>query len=233
MSPEELATIHPRLFHVTAPEAVGPIRRRGLLPTSDLLASFGINGDRRRTIERARRSVGVIIEHETHGIATITDNAPLSTAKLTACLDDGLTPEDWMLMLNRRAFFWPSEKALAGLLGARLNRRRTRAVLVIDTLRLARRHADRMELSAINSGATLHRPARRGLATFTPLGAHPYQDWRRLRGGRDIVKEVTVVGPVTDIDDCVLEVRTVDAALLNAGPAVTSTSPASGSGLSS
>ena len=188
MSPEDLSAIHPRLFHITDPDAIEGVRRHGLLPKSELLTLFDVEGERRRIVERHRRATGVTLQHEEHGAATLTDNVPLSTGKLATCLDDGLSPEDWMMMLNRRVFFWPSEKAMHALLGARLNRRRRRAVLVIDTLRLARRHADRMELSAINSGATLHRPARRGLATFTPLGAHPYQDWRRLRGRRDIVK---------------------------------------------
>ena len=211
MSPEDLAGLHPLLFHITDPGAVAGIRRHGLLPASGLLTHFGLEGERRRSVERHRRATAVTLEHKVHGMATLTENAPLSTGKLAACLDDGLTPEDWMMMLNRRVFFWPSEKAMQALLGARLNRRRDRAVLVIDALQLAQRHADRMELPAINYSATLRRPARRGMGTFTALGAHRYHDWRRLHGGLDVVKEVTVVGPVTDNDDCILEARTVEA----------------------
>ncbi len=207
MTPEDLAARHPRLYHVTDPAAVDGIRQHGLLPTSDLLTRFGLTGDARRAIECQPRTTGVVLTHPVYGQVTITDNSPLSMAALAACLDDGLSPEQWLLQLNRRVFFWADEEGLARLLGARLNRGRDRAVLVLDTLSLARRHAERVELSAINSGATIRRPARRGLATFTPLGVCSFDAWRRLRGRIDRVREVTVVGGVADVARHIVEVR--------------------------
>jgi len=166
LSPEDLAAKHPRLYHLTAPDALSGILRHGLLPTSALLTLFEVpNADRHR-IERRRRPASVPLSHPVHGAAVITDNLPLTEAALEACLDDGLTPEDWLAILNSRAFFWPDEESLARLLGARLNRGRERLVLVLDTLSLARRHQQRMELAAINTGSTIRRPARRGLSTF-------------------------------------------------------------------
>lgn len=199
MSPEDLAAVHPRLYHVADPAALPGILRHGLLPTSGLLSLFEVSNAERHAIERRRRPASVRLTHPTHGEAVITDNMPLSEAALETCLDDGLAPGDWLLLLNSRVFFWPDEAGLARLLGARLNRGRDRLVLVLDTLGLARRHGRRMELSAINTGSTIRRPARRGLSTFTPLGLHDYEAWRRLRGGRDRVREVTVVGGVADI----------------------------------
>lgn len=213
MTPEDLALRHPRLYHLTAPEAVDGILRHGLLPTSTLLTRFEIIGDARRALERARRPVGVTLTHPVHGRVTITDNLPLSEAALAGCLDDGLSPEQWLLLLNGRVFFWADEAGLARLLGARLNRGRDRAVLVLDTLGVVRQCAERVELSAINSGATIRRPARRGLSTFTPLGVHSFEAWRRLRGGRDTVREVTVVGGVPDVKSHLEKVRLVKAQL--------------------
>ena len=205
MSPEDLAARHPRLYHLTEPDALPGILRHGLLPTHQLLTLFEVADADRRAIERQRRPASVRLTHPVHGRATITDNAPLSTAALATCLDDGLLPEDWLHILNERVFFWPDEAGLAALLGARLNRSPERAVLVLATMSVARRTQGRMELSAINSGATIRRPARRGLSTFTPLERHSFEAWRRLRGGRDSVREVTVVGGVTDIVDHLIE----------------------------
>lgn len=210
MTPEDLAARHPRLYHVADPGALPGILRHGLLPTSDLLRLFGVAGAERFALERRRRPASVRLSHPEHGEAVITDNLPLSEAALEACLDDGLAPADWLAILNGRVFFWPDEDGLARLLGARLNRGRPRLVLVLDTLGLARRHHGRIELSAINTGSTIRRPARRGLSTFTPLRLHDYEGWRRLRGGLDRIREVTVVGGVGDVGDHLVEHRIVE-----------------------
>lgn len=209
LSPEDLAAKHPRLYHVTDPDARPGILRHGLLPTSGLLSLFEVPAADRPAIERRRRPAGVTLTHRVHGSAVITDNLPLSEAALASCLDDGLAPGDWLAMLNERVFFWPDQESLGRLLSARLNRRRDRLVLVLDTLSLARRHGRRMELSAINTGSTIRKTARRGLATFVPLGLHSYGAWRRLRGGLDRIREVTVVGGVDDVADHLIEHRRV------------------------
>jgi uncharacterized protein DUF7002 len=209
LTPEDLAARHPRLYHVADPAALPGILRHGLLPTSALLSLFEVPEADRPAIERRRRPAGVALSHPVHGRAVITDNLPLSEAALEACLDDGLAPADWLGILNGRVFFWPDEESLGRLLGARLNRRRERLVLVLDTLSLARRHQRRVELAAINTGSTIRRPARRGLSTFTPLLRHDYLTWRRLRGGLDRIREVTVVGGVADVADHLVEHRSV------------------------
>ena len=208
MTPEELAVRHPRLFHVTEPGAWPSIRRLGLLSTSGLLDLFEVDPAARRALETRRRPEAVGLSHPSHGDIVLNDNLPLSEAALASCLDDGLKPADWLRMLNARVFFWADEDGLGRLLGAKVNRGRSRDVLMVDTLSLAQVHADRMELCPINSGATLRKPARRGLSTFTPLAAHAYEEWRRLRGKRDRILEVVVRGGVTDIERHVLEVRT-------------------------
>ncbi len=199
MSPEDLARRHPRLYHLTNPGALPGILRHGLLPTSLLLSLFEVPSADRPKIERKRRPSSVPLWHDVHGKAVITDNVPLSEVALQKCLDDGLTPEKWLIMLNSRVFFWPDEASLGRLVSARLNRGRDLLVLVVDALSLARHH--RLELSPINSGSTIRRPARRGLSTFVPMDRHDYATWQQLRGGRDRVREVTVVGGVADITD--------------------------------
>jgi len=209
MTPEDLSALHPLLFHVTVAGACEGIRRHGLLPTSRLLDLFEIAGEARGRLERTRRPGRTPISHPVHGSAVLNDQLPMSEAALAKCLDDGLAPADWLALLNRRVFFWSDEAGFAGLLGARANRNRALEVLVVETLPLARAYADRIELSPINSGATLRKPARRGLPTFTPLLELSYREWRRKRGGKDRIKEVTVLGGIPDFASYVRDVRRI------------------------
>lgn len=207
MTPEQLAERHPRLYHVTSPGAWASICRLGLLPPSELLALFEVPAARCGELTALRRPAEIRIEHPAHGVAILNDNLPLSARALAGCLDDGLTPQDWLRLLNGRVFFWADADGLARLLGARMNRGRAREVLSLDTLGLARAHAERMEISPINSGSTIRKPARRGLGTFTPLLAKSYPDWRRQRGKLDRILEVVVRGGVPDIARYLVERR--------------------------
>lgn len=207
MSPEELAARHPRLFHLTDPLAWPGILRHGLLSASRLLALFEVPAAERLAVERARRPGPVTLAHPAHGRAVLSDNLPLSEKALAACLDDGLSPADWLGLLNARVFFWPDERSLAAHLAARFLRGKPRLLLVFDTRPLLRAHAERVDLAPINTGSTIRRPARRGRATFTPLLALPYPHWRRLRGGLDSVREVTVRDAVPDAADHLIETR--------------------------
>jgi len=209
VTPEELAAIKPRLFHVTTPGAWDRIATQGLLSTAALLALHEVDAERREALTTRRRPSEVAVPHPVHGMAVLNDNLPLSERALEGCLDDGLSPADWLRMLNQRVFFWADEAGLQRLLGARMNRSRVREVLVFDTLSLARAVAERMELSPINSGATIRKPARRGLSTFTPLNAMDYATWRRGRGGRDSIVEVVVREGVPDIAQHLIERREI------------------------
>ena len=209
MTPEDLAILHPKLYHVTSPEAWKTIATLGLLPACALLELFEPDERRRAQLTATRRPDEVSLEHPVHGTAVLNDNLPLSERALASCLDDGLNPQDWLRILNERVFFWADEGGLGRLLGARMNRGRRRTVLVFNTLPLARAHVERVEICPINSGSTIRRPARRGLATFTPLSAKSYGEWQRQRGRRDRIVEVVVRGGVPDIERYFLEARTV------------------------
>ena len=213
MTPEDLAARHPRLFHLTFAGAWDGILARGLLSTSRLLDLFEVVGEDRRRLERTCRPAATPIRHPAYGTAVLNDQTPMSEAALARCLDDGLTPADWLGLLNRRVFLWADEAGLSRLAGAKANRGRAVEVLVVDTLGLARAHAERIELSPINSGATLRKAARRGTATFTPLAELSYDQWRRKRGRLDRILEVTVLDGVPDVARYVTDVRRVDPAV--------------------
>lgn len=169
MTPKELAERYPKLYHVTTPGAWQSIKKFGLLSTSCLLNLFDIDEVARLEIETKRRKTEVQLEHPQLGKVIINDNLPLSEQALIQCLDDQLKPSDWLRFLNSRVFFWTNEERLNRLLNARLNRHRTREVLVVDTFSLACAHAEHIDLCPINSGSTIRNAARRGLNTFTPM----------------------------------------------------------------
>jgi hypothetical protein len=219
VTPDELAEQHPLLYHVTDPHNWDGIRKHGLLSTSSLLSLFEVSDDARVAVERQRRPESVPLPpHPVHGEAFINDNNPLIEKALMSCLDDGLAPADWYAMLNRRVFFWVTKKRCDEFLGAKTHHGRDRLVLVLDTLSVAQRYAEQMELSPINSGSAIHQPPRRGLSTFTPLLDYDYATWRRLRRqakvkeSLDHIAEVTVVGGLDPNPDFVVECHLVSGA---------------------
>ena len=209
MTPDELAERHPRLYHLTAPGAHRHIRRDGLLSARAIVERLGLDGDARARLLERRRPGEVRLSHPERGTFVLNDNLPLTEKALARCLDDGLTPADWLRRLNGQVYFWPSEKRLASLLGARTNRERPREVIVFDTLSLVAAHAERVRLSPINGGSTIRQPARRGLATYAPLLAQGYREWQGLRGRRDTIAEVAIEGSVPDAGAHIVAVRNV------------------------
>jgi hypothetical protein len=194
MTPGDIAARHPVLWHLAEAEGAAGIAARGLWPAADLVALFG--ADPRPVTER--RPGPVVLRHPVHGVAVLNDNRPLSMRALARCLDDGLTPRDWLAMLNARVFFWPDRRRVDRLAAAAGNAGRRKVLYEVDTRSLLDAHADRAEITPINSGSTVRRAARRGLSTFTPIGALTLANWRRARGGRDSIAEVAVRGPVPD-----------------------------------
>ncbi len=174
------------------------ILRHGLLSTTALLDLYGITGAARTAIEARRRGASVALAGDGLPGATVRDQSPMSDAALARCLDDGLAPEDWYRMLNARVFLWPSAARLRRLLGARLYRATPQTVLTLDTASLLAVHGDRMELSPINSGATIFGGPRRGLGTMVPLSDYPLAHWRAKRGRADAVVEVTIPDRIPD-----------------------------------
>lgn len=196
MTPEELAARHPRLYHLTLPCLLPSIEQHGLWSAAALIDGSIADPAARAARKRTRRKAAEPLDHLAFGQVILNDQTPLSESKLERCLEGGLTPADWLEILNARVFLWSSEHHAKSLLGARANRSRAVVLLQLDTLRLAQAHASAIEICPINSGATIRKPARRGATTFTPLTALSYGDWSRRRGMKDTIKEVTVLGGV-------------------------------------
>ena len=195
---ERLISWYPTLYHMAEDGSWESIRKHGLLSTSALLDRFEIEGEERLAIESARRPELVRIEHPEHGEAFIRDNKPMQEKSLEKCLY-GMTPREWYERLNRNVFFWVDRNRLLKLLGAKAYRDRPHLVLEVETAGLLERHAERVSLSPINSGATFALgPAPRGLDTFHRITDHP--------NGKPIV-ELIVDYAVPDIAEFTLRVR--------------------------
>jgi hypothetical protein len=195
----DLIAIYPRLFHLAEDGSWESIERHGLLSTSALLDLHGVAGAERAAIELARRPQSVSIAGQGLQPAVVRDQKPMTASALEKCLTGGVTPRDWFEILNGRVFFWLSKRRVTRLLGARAYRERPQIVLTVDTRSLVDSYRDRIELSPINSGATIYNPAPRGRSTFVPISDYPFDDWAKKRGRDNAVVELVVRGGVPDI----------------------------------
>jgi hypothetical protein len=210
MTPTELARRHPELYHVTTARSEESIRRHGLLTTCDILELWGVEEPKRTQLMTRLPPKPFPIEHRALGPITLNDNKPLSEAKLANVLDDGLTPAEWLKMLNSRVFFFVGGKPLKNFMNASPER----GVLVVDTLSLVEAYADLVEIAPINTGNTYFNPVRRGRSTFAPLLETDFAVWQRSRPKKsaDTIREVTVRASIPDIAKFLKHVRYAETA---------------------
>lgn len=206
MDVAELIARHPRLHHMTEAGAWPSIRRHGLR-TAAQLAQEALPGSAAAALLGTRRTRSVRLDHPEIGAVVLRDQLPLRPHILRERLI-GMTEAEWLAALNERVFLWPRRERLDELLAARSYREREHDVLGVDTASLLAAHGDRVELSAINSGATLWpNAALRGTGTFLPVADYPYADRLTARGAAGALAEVTVLGGVPDIADHVVAIE--------------------------
>lgn len=194
MTADEFCDLHPQLFHMATSQALDKIRSHGLLSTRALLELLEIEQDRRLQLIACRRPTMTRLTHPIHGEFYLRDQKPLRDAALEDCLD-GMNVSEWYETLNSRVFLWASRERVERLLAARSYRSQDQLLLTIDSRALTDRYYDRIQVSTINSGATLFKPVRRGTQTFNNLSRHVAG-----KGSRPIV-EVTIPNGVPDISD--------------------------------
>jgi hypothetical protein len=197
ITPDEFITKSPLLYHMAEEGSWQRILRHGLLSTSALLDLYAYSGPARVAIESMRRPASVSITHPVYGVAAIRDNKPMTERGLKRCLV-GMTPRQWFELLNRRCFFWCQRERLDVMLHAAAYRGQRKVVLTLDSAAMLARHADEIELSAINTGATLYFPRPRGRESFRRLAAFP-------SNARPV--ELVVPYAVPDIAELVVDVE--------------------------
>lgn len=205
ISPSQLATNYPLLYHMAEVGTWESIVRNGLLSTVALLDLFEITGPLRTEIESEHRPQSKTISHNLYGSAVIRDQKPLRESSLEHCLR-GLTPPEWYRLLNSQVFFWVTRDRLLTLLSARAYRDRRHCILTVDTKQLLERRLEQVKLSPINSGSTIYNPQPRGSDTFLPLSKYPFEARKSKRGLMNAVAELCVDYSVPDIEDLVIRV---------------------------
>ena len=200
MKEQDLIACFPRLWHMAEDGSWDSICKHGLLSTTALLDLYRMEGEHRHAFEAQRRPNSVPISREGLPKAIIRDQKPMTASALGKCLIN-MTPEEWFRLLNKRVFFWLSRERLRRLLNARAYRGRPQTVLTLDTASLVAAHGARIELSPINSGATIYNPQPRGRETFLPISDFPFDERRKTRAPEDAVAELVVRESVPDIKD--------------------------------
>jgi hypothetical protein len=195
---DQLTGHYPFVYHMAERDALPQLRRHGLLSTTAALDLFEVPNAERVMLEARIRKDTRILDHPVHGRITLRDQKPLSESKLAGCLQDGLSTEDWLRLLNRKTFFWLGRDKVETLLGGRAYRDREHIVLEFRTETLVNAHRDHVTLAAMNTGSTSPFAHERGLSTMLPLGEFPYED-RRKRGLRPAA-ELSIDYSVPDLE---------------------------------
>ena len=207
MTPDQLVAHCPTLFHLTPSTHVESIRRHGLLSTAALLARFGVGDEERERLVATRRAKSITLMHREWGSVQLRDQHPLSARGLERALGGTMTVAAWLRLINERVFLFPDRDRLDRLAVA--YRHEAQSVLHIDTRRLLELHADDVEVSHMNTGATAPFAHPRGPETFRPLREYPYEERRRRLGRRDALAEVTVRWAIPDVEACLIGVESL------------------------
>jgi hypothetical protein len=198
---EELIKECPTLYHMAERGSWASIKQFGLMSTSALLDHYSIIPPKRTEIESQHRPRSVEVTGDGLPRAVVRDQIPMSDSGLRRALPNRLSPADWYELLNKKAFFWLSEKRLHKLTNAKAYRNNEHDVLEIDTRSLIAAHRDAIWLCPINSGCTKPMPHPRDETIFARISDYPYSHWRERRGRQERVVELAVDHSVEDIRD--------------------------------
>ena len=144
------------------------IRDRGLLSTKAIVDLYQPAEEIKAEILTTVRHRKIMLTRDGLPDAIIRDQMPLKF--LDVCLEEGVTPQEYLDALNGRVFFWVSAERLAKLLQARLYRNLRHTVLHVDTSALLKAYLDRVQLAPYNTGS-MHVPRLPDGRTFEKLGA--------------------------------------------------------------
>ena len=198
ISLDEIARLHPVLYHMAEAGSWPSIEQHGLLSTTALLDLYGVLGAERDKVESECRSRSMQISGAPGQAALVRDQKTLSDKKLLSCLDAGLNPADWYRKLNGKVFFSVVPERLAKLMSA--YRDRQHLVLELDARQLLACYSDAVMLAPLNTGCVRSKDHKRGHDTFLPPAQYAFAEHRRRKGGaRKAIVELTVQGKVQDV----------------------------------
>jgi len=188
MTLEYFLQYRPWVYHTTDKSSLAGIKRFGLQSAEEIV---GLTGADARVLLAQRREERRFLPDVEGCKFSLRDQKPMSDAALRKCLEFPLTPSDWYRLINKRVFFWVSPSTADALHSAKATHGSTQVLLKVDARAFLSKYYARAEVTTINAGYAGRRPARRGLATFTPLA--------KYENGVKSIVELTIVGSVPDI----------------------------------
>lgn len=194
MDAAEFTRRHPRLFHLAHADAWPSLHEHGLLSLRSLVQRSGLPEDEQEGLLTRHRPASVPVEVPGFASVVVRDQGPLNMAKLSACLTGGMTPAEWLALLNSMVFLFPSEATLATLYGK--YREDPVTVVELDSRSLVAEYGSLIRLASINTGATVYVAAKRGTDTFRGIAQFD---------AKKQVKEVAVLDGIPDLRSYVIK----------------------------
>ena len=148
------------------------------------------------------------------GPVILRDQKPMSLRTLRDSLVD-MSPEDWLMALNSKVFFWPTLDRLKIMMRARPYRHLEHVVLILDTKSAISKNFDDVWISTINSGATIPWKHPRGRNTFIKPSDLDLNKRIRAAGSRRAIAEVAFEGRLEHVDDFLVTAKTIGLADLD------------------
>jgi hypothetical protein len=205
MRTEDLIDCYPRLYHMAEADTWFSIQQYGLLSTTAILDLHLVQGNARVPYESRHRPAMMPVSAN-HALPSmmLRDQKPMPTQRLARALRNGITPQQWYELLNRKVFFWATEERLLTLLNARFYRTTPHDVLTVDTASLVARYEEQITLCHMNSGNTWPMPHYRDASIFKVINDYPAKP-----NGKPVkpVAELTVAYSVPSMAKHVIEVR--------------------------
>ena len=214
MYTSDLAAVAPQLFHLTAGDAWESIQEHGLRSATWLVRARSLDEERATALLTAPREAVEVIGDPADplGHATLRDQKPLTLSKLER-LVEGITPENYIRLINDRVYFYMKAADVERVRGVRDAEGAPQLLLTLDSRRLLADYQGSVRVAKINTGATIGMQGRRGPRTWLAIDKFP--------GRATEVKEFTVLDGISDVTPYL-----VSAELWNAGEKVEVLHPA-------
>jgi hypothetical protein len=214
MYTSDLAAVAPQLFHLTAGDAWESIQEHGLRSATWLVRAQSLDEERATALLTAPREAIEVIGDPADplGHATLRDQKPLTLSKLER-LVEGITPENYIRLINDRVYFYMKPADVERVRGVRDAEGQPQLLLTLDSRRLLADYQGSVRVAKINTGATIGMQGRRGPRTWLAIDKFP--------GRATEVKEFTVLDGISDVTPYL-----VSAELWNAGEKVEVLHPA-------
>ena len=192
MYTSDLAAVAPQLFHLTAGDAWESIQEHGLRSATWLVRALALEEERAAALLTApRESVEVIGDPaDPLGHATLRDQKPLTLSKLER-LVEGITPENYIRLINDRVYFYMKAADVERVRGVRDAEGQPQLLLTLDSRRLLADYQGSVRVAKINTGATIGMQGRRGPRTWLAIDKFP--------GRATEVKEFTVLDGISEV----------------------------------